>query len=157
MKKLQSQLLFVGILLVLFSACDKNRVFEKYEKIPQTGWHKDSLVVFSIPVTDTISNHNLSLNIRNDIAYQYSNLWLFVGIHQPDGLAVTDTFEVLLADQTGRWLGDGFGGIKTRRVAYRSGVYFPDSGEYKITVQHGMRDVILQSMTDIGIRVEKAE
>ena len=156
MKNIKLQFLLIVLIAILFSACDTNVVFEKYNNIPQSGWHKDSLVVFSVPITDTLQNHNLLLNIRNDIEYNYSNLWLFVNISQPGETAVTDTFEVMLADRAGKWLGEGFGGIKTRQVPYRSSVYFPVSGEYKISIQHGMRDEILEAITDVGIRVEKA-
>jgi len=157
MKNLKLQFLFIVLIALLFSACDTNVVFEKYKKIPQTGWQKDSLVVFTIPITDTLQNHNLSLNIRNDIKYSYSNLWLFIKITQPGKTAVTDTFEVMLANGAGKWLGEGFGGIKTRQVPYRSGVYFPVSGDYKISIQQGMRDENLKAITDVGIRIEKAE
>ncbi len=157
MKNLKLQFLFIVLIAILFSACDTNVVFEKYTKIPQSGWHKDSVVVFSVPLTDTLQNHNLLLNIRNDIKYNYSNLWLFIKIIQPGEIAVTDTFEVMLANGAGKWLGEGFGGIKTRQIPYRSGVYFPISGNYKISIQQGMRDETLEAITDVGIRIEKAE
>lgn len=157
MKNLRLQFFVITLIVILFSACDKNQVFEKYEKIPQSGWHKDSTIVFSVPVTDTLQNHNLLLNIRNDIKYNYSNLWLFIEINQPGEIAVTDTFEVMLANSAGKWLGDGFGGIKTRQIPYRSSVYFPVSGDYKISIQHGMRDETLDAITNVGIRVEKAK
>ena len=157
MRKIGFQLLFLGFVLVLISACDKNRVFEAYKEIPLSGWHKDSLVVFDIPIIDTLQNHNLYINVRNDIDYNYSNLWLFVEINQPDGIAVTDTFELLLAESSGKWLGEGFGGLKTLQVKYRGGVYFPISGQYKINVQHGMREELLEGITDIGFRVEKMD
>ncbi len=157
MTKVGFYILFVGILTTLFWSCDKNMVFEEYKEIPQSGWHKDSLVVFTIPISDTLQNHNLYLNIRNNINYNYSNLWLFVEINQPGEIAVTDTFELALADPSGKWLGEGFGGIKTKRTIYRSGVYFPVSGNYKINIQHGMREEILDGITDVGFRVEKVD
>lgn len=157
MRKIGFQILFVGLMLTIISACDKNRVFEEYKKIPLSGWDKDSLVVFNIPIIDTLQNHNLYLNIRNDIDYKFSNLWLFIEINQPGGNTVTDTLEVLLANPTGEWLGKGSGGIKTRQVLFRRGVYFPVSGNYKINIQHGMREKLLEGITDIGFRVEKLD
>lgn len=154
MKKGGLNFLFFIAVLVLISACDDNRVFDEYKAIPETGWNKDSLLVFEIPVTDTTQNHDLYINIRNDIKYKYSNLWLFVEIAEPGGAAHTDTFEVTLADPSGKWLGTGFSGIKTREVVYKRNVYFPVSGLYKINIQHGMRDVVLQGITDVGLRVE---
>lgn len=150
-----SPLFIIGLLLIVISACDTSRVFEEYQTVNKAGWHKDSLVVFDIPVADTIQNHNLYINIRNDINYGYSNLWLFVTIENPGGLAVKDTFEMVLADPSGRWLGEGFGGLKNRQVIYRGNVFFPNSGDYKISVQHGMREEILKGISDVGFRVEK--
>ncbi len=150
------QLLIGGFLLIALWACDTNRVFEKYHPINETTWSQDSLVVFNIPVTDTVQNHNLYINVRNDINYNYSNLWLFINIEQPGGKAIKDTFEMVLADPTGKWLGHGFGGLKTRQVLYRSNVYFPQSGDYKISIQQGMRDSELKGICDVGLRVEKS-
>ena len=156
MKQKQFQLLLLISVLFLLFACDNKRVFEAYEKIPETGWNKDSVVVFPVQITDTQQNNNLYINIRNDIKYKYSNLWLFIKIEETGKVAVADTFEVVLADPTGKWLGEGFGGIKTQQVLYKRNVYFPEAGEYKVIIQHGMRDEVLQEITDVGLRVEKA-
>lgn len=149
------QLIIIGLLLVVLSACDTNRVFDEYKPILGESWHQDSLLVFTIPITDTIQNHNLYVNIRNDINYGYSNLWLFVDIEQPNGAAKRDTFEMALADPSGKWLGEGFGGYKTRQAIFRSNVFFPNSGEYKISIQQGMRQTQLDGISDVGLRVEK--
>ena len=141
----------------MIAACDANRVFDEYVPVKDAKWHKDSLVVFDIPITDTIQNHNILINVRNDINYSYSNLWLFVNIEQPNGIAVQDTFEVALADPSGQWLGKGFGGYKTRESVFRRNVSFPNSGEYKIIIRQGMRETILDGISDVGLRVEKMD
>ena len=155
MKRIKSYTFFLfGILLIIFSACDRNRVFEEYKPIPDSVWSQDSLMQFTVPVSDTLQYHNLYINVRNGVSYSYSNLWLFIEIVQPDGKAVKDTFEITLADPSGKWLGDGFGGLKTLQTVYRRNVYFPISGEYKITIQQGMREENLSGISDIGLRVE---
>ena len=117
-------------------------------------WHRDSLLVFQIPVTDTLKNHNLYVDVRNDIEYKYSNLWLFIDIIQPgDSTAVTDTLEVTLADPTGKWLGTGFGGIKTSETLFRKNVFFPVAGNYEIQIKQGMRGTQLDGITEIGFRM----
>lgn len=146
-----------GLILVVFYACDANRVFEDYRAIPDGKWHKDSLVVFDIPISDTLVNHNLYVNVRNDINYNYSNLWLFIEIAQPGGTAVRDTFEMALADPAGKWLGEGFGGLKTRQAIYRRNVFFPVSGVYTISIGQGMRQEVLSGISDVGFRVEKVD
>jgi len=157
MKKAILQILFFTSGLSLFIACDQGAVYDKFMPLPREGWNKDSLLVFNIDVIDTTQNHNFYINIRNDIKYKYSNLWLFVDIDQPAGTTLTDTFEITLADPSGKWLGEGFGGLKTREVIYKSNVYFPSSGQYKIKIQQGMRENVLKGITDVGIRIDKQE
>ena len=157
MKRAHFYLIFFFTSLIVFYACDSNRVFEKNLSVPEDGWNKDSVITFIVPITDTLQNHNFYINVRNDIKYKYSNLWLFIDINQPGSKSVTDTFEITLADPTGKWLGDGFGGVKTRQVIFKRNVYFPVSGDYKINIKQGMRDNKLKGITDIGIRLEKQE
>ena len=154
MKKLKHLIFYPLLIIILLWACNNNSVFNKYNHIPDKGWHKDSTIAFSVPVTDTLGNHNLYINVRNDISYNYSNLWLFIDINQPGDVIVTDTFEIALAEPSGEWLGSGFGGIKTNQILYKGSVYFPVSGVYKIEIQHGMREEVLEGITDIGLRVE---
>lgn len=156
MKKI-FQIVLLGGILTILAACNPNLVFEQYQSIPDRSWNKDSLLVFTVPVTDTVSNQNIYLSIRNDINYAYSNLWLFVTIEQTNGDSVSDKFEITLADPAGKWLGTGFGGLKTHEVIYRRNVFFPTSGDYKITVQQGMREDVLKGISDVGIRIERTK
>lgn len=151
---------FIRFFVIVFAAagfisCDQSQVFDKYEAIPDAKWHKDSLVVFTIPVTDSLQNHNLLVNVRNETTYNYSNLWLFVEIIQPDGEMLKDTFQMVLAEPSGKWLGEGIGKLKTRQAIFRRNVYFPVTGEYTVKIQHGMRENVLHGIHDVGFRIEK--
>lgn len=156
MKKIGFQFLVGCVLLITIFACSNGGVFGEYKTIPRAMWNRDSLLVFQIPISDTLQNHDLYIDVRNDIDYKYSNLWLFIEIMQPgDTKAVIDTFEITLADPTGKWLGHGFGGVKTIETLFRQNVYFPVSGNYKIQIKQGMRGKNLEGITEIGFRVEK--
>jgi len=156
MKKLFQCTITVLFVLALF-ACNNKVVFEQYQRIPDKTWHKDSVLNFTIAVDDTVANNNFLINVRNDVNYKYSNLWLFLQIEQPDGKTINDKFEIVLADPSGKWLGSGFSGLKTREVVYRRNVFFPVSGEYKVSIQQGMRENNLKGISDIGIRIEAVE
>lgn len=153
--KVPTQIALLALLLWVFSACDQNRVFDEYKSTGNLGWHKDSVMVFEFTVSDTLQNHNLYINVRNDVKYDFSNLWLFLEISQPNGTTRSDTFQIVLAEPSGKWLGKGFGGVKTRETVYKRSVYFPASGKYSLTVQHGMRAPVLTGIADVGLRVEK--
>ena len=155
MNKIIRQILSGCVFLITVFACNNGRVFGEYKTIPRAMWHRDSMFVFQVPVSDTIQNHNLFINVRNDIEYKYSNLWLFINIVKPgDSTAVTDTLEVTLADPTGKWLGNGFGGVKTNETLFKKNVFFPVAGNYEIQIKQGMRGQQLEGITEVGVRVE---
>ncbi len=143
--------------LCWLAACQPKIIYETYKEIDQRSWNKDSLAVFEIPVTDTIHNFDLYINVRNDVNYNYSNLWLFVTIEEPDGKTVEDKFEITLAEPSGKWMGEGVGGLKTREVLYRRNIFFPSSGDYTITLQQGMRENVLKGISDVGVRIERVK
>ena len=148
--------ILVVVLTAVIASCDAGQVYDQYREIKNSEWHKDSLITFRVPVNDSLENHNLFIQIRNETNYRFSNLWLFIEITEPDGKVEKDTFEVVLADPSGRWLGDGFGGLKTRQAVFRRNVVFPSTGEFIVTIGHGMRDELLRGVHDVGFRVEKA-
>ncbi|MFZ5430788.1 MAG: gliding motility lipoprotein GldH [Bacteroidota bacterium] len=150
---LAAGLLFAGFLVV---SCDSSRLYDTFRRIPESGWHADSLMVYRFEVPNTSGIHNIYFNIRNDRNYGFSNLWLFVDIIPPEGEQVTDTIQVILADPSGKWLGKGFSGLYTNQVPYRTQVYFPVQGTYTVQIRHGMRPEVLTGITDIGVRIEHA-
>ncbi|HON18725.1 MAG TPA: gliding motility lipoprotein GldH [Salinivirgaceae bacterium] len=156
------QLSLPVIFLVLFTvisltSCDDNRVYDTSYTVPSMKWHMDSIYRFEIPITDTVNPHNVLLQIRNSGDYKYRNLYLYVKIEFPNRKSLTDTVNCMLADVTGKWLGSGWGSLWSSSVLYKRRIRFPMSGNYRISVQHAMRDTVLKAINNIGIRVEKSE
>jgi gliding motility-associated lipoprotein GldH len=149
--------LFVAVcsLLILLS-CDPARVYEKNIKIPDGVWEKDHKVSFEVFIDDTVSAHNLYVNVRNTSLYPYSNLHLFIETTAPSGHAIRETFEVTLADERGKWLGSGLGDIWDLQQIYKKNVRFAQRGKYTIVYQHGMRVDRLPFVLDVGLRIEVA-
>ncbi len=146
-----------GILLlamiVVFGSCQLRTLLEETTAVPVTGWHQDSFISFSFPVEDTIGNYEISLIIRNDGRYEYSNLFLFINTTAPGGQGIRDTVEIRMADERGKWLGRGIGGKYTMEVPFKTQVKFPQKGTYSIEVLQGMREEELEFVTDIGLRI----
>jgi len=138
------------------SSCDRKKVFESYEELDKKGWNKDSVVVFDVPIKDTIKIHNLYVNIRNKGNYPYSNIYLFISINSPDGHLNPEPVEFTLPEPDGRWRGSGIGGLYDNQILYRNSVSFPRKGMYKFQIKQGMRDNILQGIRDVGVRIERA-
>jgi gliding motility-associated lipoprotein GldH len=143
--------------VVLLAACDKSRVFEKNIKIPNYEWDANNVLRFEVPINDTVADYNMYFNIRQSSGYSFSNLYLFFTVHSPAGTAERDTVEIKLADETGKWLGDGLGDIWDNKVLFRKNFRFPVSGNYIFEMEQAMRVNPLSYIMDAGIRIEYAE
>lgn len=158
MRKLS--VLIIASLVTL--SCSDTAVLDIYKPIAKTQWHKDSIISFAFNPVDTVSPNNVYINLRNNNDYQYSNLFLIVGIDFPNNFSVVDTLEYEMANAEGKFLGSGFTDLKENKLEYKNNVVFPNSGTYTISVQHAMRksgDIegisLLQGITDVGLRIEK--
>jgi gliding motility-associated lipoprotein GldH len=147
----------IGVILIGLTACDRNVLYEKNERIPDASWNKNQKLEFLVDIPDTLKPHHIFINIRNLNNYPMSNLFLFVSITSPDELFNRDTVLYYLAEPSGKWVGKGFGNVWSNRYRYKSNVRFPVSGTYRFEIQQAMRIDDLEGISDIGLRVEIAE
>ena len=141
----------------MISSCDSNRYFEENKPVENGKWSSSDKLRYEVPVSDTVSQYDFYLNIRNSTGYSFSNLWLFIHTTNPEGKMARDTMECLLADHTGKWFGSGSGSIKFNRFLVQKGVQFPRKGKYIFEIEQAMRVKDLKGIMDVGIRMEKSE
>jgi gliding motility-associated lipoprotein GldH len=147
---------FVGILFVL-AACSRSSMYDEQVTLPQEGWYKDELARFEVMVDDTIQGYDFFLNIRNNVEYRYSNLYLFMITKFPNGNISRDTLECILATPEGKWLGKGWGAVRENTLLLNQNMRFPLKGKYEFLFQQAMRTDTLKDIRDIGIRITKSE
>lgn len=142
-----------GSLIGVFS-CQSGVVYQDHQAVPIAGWHYNDGIVFEATLHDTLSLHELYLDVRNTTDYPYRNLFLFLEIAFPDDRVLRDTIECVLADNRGNWTGSGFGYIRFNRYLFRDEVWFPVAGTYTFTIYQGMRETELAGIADVGIRID---
>jgi len=151
--------IFFAVVLItaLFSlsSCDNNVVFEDNVKLPENRWEQKNAIQFTVDIQDTLSSHNLFINLRNAGGYQFSNIFLFFTTTSPSGKMERDTLELTLADPSGKWLGDGMGDIWDNRQLFKRDFRFPESGKYTFQLEQAMRIDPLPQIMDAGIRIER--
>jgi gliding motility-associated lipoprotein GldH len=133
-------------------ACSQPDIFSEFHPFPNAEWDKREAIRFIVPIHDTSSPLNLSLELRNDNRYPYRNLWLFIDHRTPDGRTSTDTLGVELADAYGKWHGRGMS-VFANSIPYQTNVLYADTGNHTYTLRQGMRADILKGITDIGLRI----
>lgn len=154
MMKIHSLLLFLGILL-LFIQCDSPHFYQ--QQVPtQNSWDKDAALSFDFKVSDTLGKYDFYLLSRNNNEYPYSNLYLFTQLTTPKGETYKDTLQYYLAFQDGEWVGTG-NSLKELYLLYRENVSLKDTGMYKLSVWHGMREDKLTGIEDLSLIVDKKD
>lgn len=152
--KISLAILFVFSIL----SCDSNKVYEEYIEVENAVWKRENIASFEFEASDTVSAHNIYINIRNRGDYANSNLYLFVTLQGPDGSLLKDTVNCILADNRGKWLGNGIGDLWDLSIPYIGGFKFAQTGKYIISYEQAMRvENGLNGITDVGVRVEKTE
>ncbi len=150
-------MLLIAAVTAWLSACQPAVMYQNQQAVSSDGWHYTDSVLFEVNINDTVSLHEMYLDIRNTTDYAYSNLFVFLDIIFPDGRILRDTLECILADKHGQWTGRGFGAIRTNRFLFRDDVWFPAAGTYAFIMTHGMRDESLTGIADVGLRIEKKQ
>lgn len=147
-------LVCVGLFLV---SCDKTKIYEKYQSIPNAVWNTNEPVKFDFEIKDTNQYCNLLINIRCSDNYPYRNLYMFMKTTRPDGVRAIDTLEFYLLDIKGKPLGDCSGDVCNNQFMIDQGFRFPQPGKYEFELQQAMRteDGTLPMVMDVGLRVEK--
>ncbi len=150
--------ILVGLAMVtLLAACGSGSIVQDKFALKDGEWKINQVYSSKFVVTDTIKPYNFYLNVRNGGDYPYSNLHIFVTTTFPNGKKAVDTVECPLADKSGRWIGKGLGDLIDNRIMYHAHRTFPMKGEYKISLQHAMRDTIVPAILNLGISVEQAD
>lgn len=157
MKNKQYWLPFWALLILLFTSCNSNAVYDSYVSIPKDGWSKDSVARFDIAIDNIEPSYNIQVKVRNTNSYPNANLWLFIDAKSPSGIYERDTVECFLADPKGKWYGSGLGSLHHLNLSYKRNIKFTEVGIYTFHIAHGMRKETLKGITDIGVSVDYFE
>lgn len=158
LRKSKNKLICLPLLCLIFFSCDRTKIYEKYESIPNAQWNANAPVKFNFEVKDTNQYCNLLVNIRCSENYPYRNLYMFMKSVRPDGTKSIDTLEFYLLDVQGKPLGDCSGEVCNNRFMIDHDFKFPQPGKYEFELQQAMRtdDGNLPMVMDVGLRLEKA-
>ena len=154
MKKFIYVLLFY---VMIFSSCDRGRLFEENKTIDGNAWYYKSFIPFDTEVKDTTKFYNVLVNVRVDADYKYANMFMWVHVTNPEKKSDQRRVEIKLADERGKWLGSGLGDIFDYQFPVLQNIKFPKSGLYRFELEQNMRDDTLLHVKSVGVRVEEVE
>lgn len=141
------------LFLTLTVSCDRNVVYDEYVRT-DGAWRWQDAREFIVDVSDTLSLHNIYIQIRHTVEYPMSNLYMFVHVKGPTGQHRKDTVNLILAEPSGEWTGRGTGNLRELQLLFRKQTQFKIPGTYVFTLEQAMRNPELP-VTDLGIRIER--
>lgn len=152
-RSLRFLFLYTCCALYLIS-CTTVDLYEKDVAIPGHEWKSSFKPSFTFTIKDTTRPYQFFLVLRHTEKYNYSNIYVNLYIQAPGSDSLSKIQRSLtLADNNG-WLGSGMDDIYEHRIALGA----PQSlkaGTYTFTLEQIMREDPLESVLDVGLRIEK--
>jgi gliding motility-associated lipoprotein GldH len=147
-------MIIFGFLILMPFSCDPGMVYDQFMTTEEGSWKWNDVGVFEVEMTDTLSMHDVFIQVRHSVDYPMSNLYMFVHLKGPSGQHVKDTVNMILAAPDGQWNGKGTGKLRELRLLYRKQVVFREQGTYTFSLEQAMRKSELP-VTNVGIRIER--
>ena len=153
--------LFVFLILFGVLACNQEQyLFSEYKNIGGK-WNKNDSLSFKFTPQDTTQNYNVYIQLRNNLDYEFRNIYMVSSIYFPNGKVVVDTLEYPMAYKDGRFMGEGTNVIENK-LWLKENVRFNEKGEYKFQLQQAVRKTgevkaleELKGILDVGIQIEE--
>ena len=143
------------VLSLFLLSCFDLPYYSESHVVDSSGWESSDSLRFNFTIADSTNSYDCVIDLSHTGEYPFSNIYLFVDFEFPNGKNRIDTVHITLADRTGRWYGAGLGHMTSLDVSLYEGITFPITGNYSVTVIHGMRRDPLEGITDIGFRLEE--
>lgn len=140
--------------LLLFS-CDSKLVITDSKKIDKQVWNIGDDVNLKLNVEDISKFYNLFVYVNVKEDFLTNNLWLFIKTESPSGNMKVDTVMYYVTDEKGKWFGEKSGDVVSNKFLYKANIKFPEVGIYNISILHGMRQMDLPKVDEVGIRIEE--
>ena len=151
---MQKKLLICISIFLGTVSCSHKEIFFNYHSFTDAEWYRDIPAVFNVTIDDNSQPYDITVELRNNVNYPFSNIWLFVDYKTPDRNSRIDTISADLADAYGKWCGKGLS-LYNLTIPYKTSVLFPDTGTYIYSIRQGMRENPLKGISDIGLKVSK--
>lgn len=156
---MKPSIVFSLLAVLLFTSCDSNKIYEKYQSIPDVNWASDYPLTFEVDIKDTVSLCNILVSVRNSESYPFRNIFLEMKSEYPNQMSSIDTLEFYLMRADGKPLGNCTGDLCDIKYEVAKNQRFKQERVHRFTIRHIMRTVDgnLPLIVDIGLRIEKAE
>lgn len=150
--------LLLAAAVAQLTACRRQLVYYDYRPTPMEGWEQGDTLHYHIDTLRHSARLAMSLGVRSSAStpYPFQTLWLVVRQHwhNPETMRC-DTVECRLTSADGDVQGTGVSIYQVEQPFLTFDA--PEGASADISICHIMRREMLQGITDIGVRLERAD
>ncbi len=138
---------------MLASSCQPTPVYEETLAVNQEGWLYEDQYSFEITVEDTISLHDMHLDIDHTPDFAYQNTYLNITTSFPKQEDKVERLNIQLAEKNGKWIGKCNSETCKLKVYMLDKFKFADEGVYSFSISQYSREENLKGIQSIGLKV----
>lgn len=145
----------------LLPSCNNTTIFDEYAHTPIAGWEKNDTLSFEVSPLAENGLYHQSLGLRITGDYPFMSLTLIVKqtiFHNKKKVlseCKTDTVNCQLIDKNGVSKGQGISYFQFNMPINTYQMHQGDS--IHIAIQHDMKREILPGVSDVGVKISKAQ
>ena len=141
-------------ILIIFSACNPNRVYQEYESFNQSLWYKTDIKEFKVDLQES-GNYNLGVTLRYIEGCPHKSLPIKINYTAPSGESQNIDHEFIIIDEDGYFQGEIAGSICDIEDILNNSIELSETGVYNFSIEHKLdRDPAMLIM-EIGLILEK--
>lgn len=142
------------LMIIMFSACGPNYIYEKSYKINEEGWAYEDTLNFEIDISDTMGLYDLYLELDHSTNYKFQNLYTRIYTEFPSGERLQKEVSLELAYKGGAWKGGCNKKICHIQIPIQERAFFNMPGKHVITLEQFMRESPITGIKRITFKVE---
>lgn len=138
-------------------SCGKPSLYSKTHEFANGLWSSGEMPTFEFEAHDSIKPYDLSFLLRVNSEYDFQNIWILMHTDKPDGSFSTDSVNLQLCDERGRWLGKKNGAVYSYQAVFGKEHRFSPVGKYRIRMEHAVMEPNLRGVLDLSLMVEESD
>ena len=142
---MKSNIFTYSIIFILLFSCESENTH--YHSFTDSSWNHQDDIKFDIITEDSTQVRISNISIRHNTSYEYQNIIFFLHHSYKENIISTDTIELLLAEDNGKWRGLGKSNIREFTTIISTPKTY-QNGLQSFSLELAMRD-------NISIELEK--
>ena len=134
---MKSNIFTYSIIFILLFSCESENTH--YHSFTDSSWNYQDDIKFDIITEDSTQVRISNISIRYNTSYKYQNIIFFLHHSYKENIISTDTIELLLAEDNGKWIGKGKSNIKELSTTTLSPKKY-QNGTHYFSLELSMRD-----------------